>query len=287
MAAFNTTNTSTFITFNSTNSQQTAKPLYLYRFTYPNYPPNILGSPTSGVFIENWSIAGNTTANFTSVQDPSLNANGQYIYALYNGDSSNSIILTTFDGTPKTLDLYTPAVYNTLLNATQILPTSVTIQYNLNNSVGQDAGTTVYLYRYNSTSAPIILDSSGVQRISIPLSPGQVSGVQGNTDTTVQANNNYTYAFYDGSVNGVNRMLLSASGGFDVSYTVQTFYNVVVGLSSFNTTNTTTDISYTLRSTLTEASTSYLYRFDGSVDPSNILNNNGCFLSLLIMNALS
>lgn len=279
MAAFNTTNTSTFITFNSTNSQPTAKPLYLYRFTYPNYPPNILGSPTEGVFIQSWSISGETTSNFTSVQDLSLNANGQYIYTLYNGDSSNSIILTTFDGTPKTLDLYTPAVYDTSLNATQILPTSVTIQYNLNNSVGQDAGITVYLYRYNSTSAPITLDSSGVQRISVPLTAGQVSGVQGYTDTTVQANNNYTYAFYDGSTNGLNRMLLSASGGFDVSYTVQTFYNVVVGLSSFNTTNTTTDISYTLRSTLTEASTSYLYRFNGSIDPSNILNNNGTLVS--------
>ena len=287
MAALNTTNTSTLITFNSTNNQASAKSFYLFRFTYPTYPPSMLGS--SGVQIGTiYDISANTTRTYTSVQDPSLNANVEYFYALYSGNSPSSIILTTYDGTSKILYFYTPAVYDTVLTATQVLPTSVTINYNLDNSVGQDAGITVYLYRYKSSSAPVTLDSSGVSLIpstGVPLTAGQVTGVQAFTDnaasattngyTPLLANNTYTYAFYDGNVNGQNKMLLSASGGIDVSYTVQTFYDVVVGLSSFNTTNTTTDISYTLRSTLTSPSTAYLYRFNGSITPPSTLNNAG------------
>ncbi len=71
-----------------------------------------------------------------------------------------------------------------------------------------------------------------------------------------------------------NQILLSSSGGTQQMVQLNTFYAMDVTLSSSNTTNTTTNILYTLSSDLTIPSTVYLWRFNGVVDLSGYLNTS-------------
>lgn len=116
--------------------------------------------------------------------------------------------------------------------------------------------------------------SSAVNSTSFPLLGG-TSVSSAYVDTSLVFDNSYTFAFYNGNTVGVSTILQDASNTLNnVSVTLNTFYDIVSALSSSGTTNTSTNIDYTITNDLATDTIAYLYRFTGNITVPTTLNTS-------------
>ena len=275
LSASGTTNTSTYINYSIQNTQSSSTTIYLYRFNGSISPPGILDTTLSGATNLTGGggviISANST-NTTYYFDPTLSANSQYTYAFYNGNSNDSsALLTDINNIGQSVSVSTSNIYNPVLSGSSISTDSVTLSYTLTN-VPSNQDAVVYLYRYDGTSSPSLLNISGTLMQPYLVSQGTIISST-YTDNTVTADNIYTYAFYDGSSTNISPILQDTSANLNnKSFTVYTYYDIVASLTSGDTTNTYTTIYYSIQNTLTSNTSVYLYRFDASFAAPNPLN---------------
>jgi hypothetical protein len=282
-----TTNTATVVQYSLQNNLSVDNISYLYRMTGDVVPTNPLNTGLyNAVNVTAVPITSNTTVT-SSFYDSSLTYNTTYTYAFYNGTSSGtSTVITDSSNVPQKTIAVTLNVYNPTLTATVITTSLITLSYDVNN-VTSNTDTVVYLYRYTGNSAPISLSTStGTLMTSFNVTTG-TSVVSTYTDSTVTADNIYTYAFYNGNVDGYSPILQDSSSTLNnVSLTVYTFYDIIPLLNATYTTNTSTVVNYTVQNILTTPTTSYLYRFTGASTPS-VLNASGTFNTSVSISASS
>lgn len=144
-------------------------------------------------------------------------------------------------------------------------PSSATINYLIINNPSSST-TTVYLYRFTGLSAPATLTTTGdyssaINLLSLPVyanyNPVSIASY---TDNTLSPSTNYTYAFYNGNTVGSSTILQDSSTNLlNMSITLNTFYDIVLSLSTTNTTNTSTIVNYSITNDLSTSETAYLY----------------------------
>jgi hypothetical protein len=275
LTASSTTNKSTVLSYSIQNTLTSNTTGYLYRYNGLITPPNLLNLSTA-TFITSELISSGSTINKT-YPDTTLSQNSNYTYAFYSSNINNAYILTNVNDTPVYTSVSTGNVYNPVLTAPTITASSVTLNYTLNN-VTSSSDTTVYLYRYNTSTAFHTLSNTAILLTSLNITRGQTY-TSSYTDSTVVADNVYTYGFYDGNQTNVNTLLQDNSvSQTDVSQTVYTFYDIIANLTATNIQNTSADLSASIQNTLTTTTTAYLYRFDGWIIPDVPLNTSllGC-----------
>jgi len=263
--------------FSNTNTRWN---MNLYRFIGTSAPA-ILSS--DGVYVTmSISMTGGTIdeprVNPYSYTSTGLAPNTQYTYAFYGiigtiPSVGIDTISSNVEGTPMTVTLTTTNVYNTIINASNISTTSAQINYTITNNPFV-SGITVYLYRFTASSSPVVLDNTATNITSVAIEDSTTL-TNSYTDNTLNFNNIYTYAFYNGAVLGLSQNLQydSTVNNF-ASVTLNTFYGIVNGLSTSNTNNTSTNINYSITNGLSSQTTAYLYRFDGSITPPSTLNTS-------------
>jgi hypothetical protein len=128
-----TTNTSTYVNYTIINDLADPDSVYLYRFDTSFSAPSTLNTSLSGaVNLSTLSLPANDTLT-SSYFDPTLSANSQYTYAIYNGttdgvsllltdsnDIGQSVVATTESGT-----IYPPTSYD--VSVTTYKNTAITI----------------------------------------------------------------------------------------------------------------------------------------------------------------
>jgi hypothetical protein len=270
----NHANTFNTISYSVNNSQPTQRSLYLYRFVGTTAPSTLDSS--FDALITNFTLNSGASLN-NSILDTSLILNTSYTYAFYNGNVLNtSTVLTSFDGTPQVLNISTTNVFNPILTASAISTNSATINYTITN-IPSSSGIILYLYRFNGLSAPTTLTTTGSYSSAVSIYSFAISNDASTNffyvDNTISANTNYTYAFYNGNDDGTNTILQDASSTLNpVSVSLNTYYGVVSSLSTSGSTNTSTNVNYTITTDLANPSTVYLYRFDASGSATSTLN---------------
>ena len=270
------TNTFIKINYNANNNQPDIRSLYLYRFLGTTAPLTL--SLTNANLLTNFTLtSGNSITN--SILDTGLTLNTDYTYAFYSGNiSGNSIILTSYTGTPQTFNIATTYIFNTVINASNISTSGATINYTVANTPSS-SGIIIYLYRFKGLNAPGTLTITGNYISATPLTNFAVSG--GSTinssyiDNSLSANFNYTYAFYNGNIVGTNTILQKSSTDLSpMSVTMNSYNGIIMALSISNTNNTSTNINYSIITDLTDNITVYLYRFYGNITAPSILNTS-------------
>jgi hypothetical protein len=269
-------NTINTINWNISNSQSGTKTVYLYRFTGTTVPSPLSSADLlNATLLTTITIPANGGSSISSFNDSGLTINTNYSYAFYNGNTAGAITLTTFSGTAQVLNIATTQMYNPTLTTSYTTQTSTQINYTLTNTPSS-SGDIVYLYRFTGATAPSVLSTTGSYASATQI--GQVvvfansSTTSSTIDSTLSTNTQYTYAFYNGSVDGIAQILTYSTLADYASVTISTFYDVITALNSTYTTNTATTVTYTLQNNLSTDSTAYLYRFDGNVTVVNVLN---------------
>jgi adhesin/invasin len=247
---------------------------YLFRFAASSAP---ISDPTSGVQIGSAITTygdGGVGISSTPINATGLSANTQYTFAFFNGNTSSATILRNNTRAVQSVTFSTTNVLNTSLTASSITPVSATINYTLSNTPSI-IGTTVYLYRFTGNSAPTTL-SGGTSRRSVVLTANHSATSSNFFDTGLSINNSYTYAFYDGSSNAINKILTS-DGTTSTSVSINTTLTTVTFRAVTNLFNTVATINYTLTNANSTTIPSYLYRFIGA-NASTVLSAGGTFV---------
>jgi len=154
----------------------------------------------------------------------------------------------------------------TSLTTSLIRDISNSINYSISNST--PSSLTSYLYRYGSTSsiptAPTILDASGTFITQVTTAAGGVS-TSTFSNGGLTSNNSYTYAFYNGQVNGSSAILLDPSGNPKSASSIT--YGTISTLSIGRVSNNATTINYTIQNGLSTVCNTDFYRFVGPTAP--------------------
>ena len=275
LSVSNTTNTSTNINYIITNDLTNPSTVYLYRFDNNISVPSTLNTSLLGANnVTTISLPADDTIN-SSYFDSTLSTNSQYTYAIYNGTANgSSILLTDSSNNGQSVVAITSNVYNPDLTASSISISSVTFNYTLDNILS-NCDAIVYLYRFTGDySAPSILTGGTSISGELVVAAG-TSSSSTITDSTVSENNIYTYAFYSGNNDGFSVILQNNSTNLmEVSMSIYIYYDIVVTLSTSDTTYNSTIINYSIQNPLTNTTIAYLFRFDGNVSAPSPLDTN-------------
>jgi len=263
---FNVLNNSASISYTLSN-KMISYSSYLYRFLGSSAPSILTNSgiQVTTILINSGTIAVPVVKSST-YSSKGLNSNSTYTYAFYNGETiGTSTQLTSELGVPLSIRLTTSNLYNTSITLSSLTTTSVTISYTLiNNSVSY----TVYLYRFNGSSAPENNPTTGTLLTSMSVTSSGVISTY--NDTGLTAKTIYTYAFYNGNISSATN--LKNLSEVNQSLTIFTTLDILVSsITPSNLSFLSVQINYTLLNYQNSSKTSYLYRFTGSSAPA-ILN---------------
>jgi hypothetical protein len=256
--------------------------VYLYRFTSPNIPPST--NPTiNGTAVQTISVPYDGSVN-SSFNQTSISPSTTYYYAVYTTNDSSGTIFTIGVGPSNYITVQTKGVSQSSMTATAITPTSVTINYSIDNAA-DSATATLYLYSYVGTTSSVSLlnISTGTQRTSVsPAIPITLAAGSSTTDsvtiTGLTSNTIYSFQFYIGNDNGTSPILRSTTSSGTIQFvSFKTFVSntALTGSASSITAN----ISYTLSNTLNSSRISFLYRFTSGSAPTTLNTSTGTFVT--------
>lgn len=266
--------TSATINYSITNPLSTQITSYLVRFVGNTAPSS---NPTTGTQVTTVTVNANSSLSSQTFSSTGLTQNTYYTYAFYTSYDASGKILTNLTGAAQSVSLFTD-MYVRTLSLTYVANTYFTISYRLGNGNNSVTSNTSYLYRFAGSSAPSTLNTSiGTQILSTTTTSTSTA-----YDTGVVANTQYTYAFYDGSANGVATIMnvgTSSTSGptYPLSALTATNYTsnqVLTTLSQVAVFNASSALSYSItNSPASSTATVYLYRF--TTIPANTLPASG------------
>ena len=212
--------------------------------------------------------------------DYNLNKNTYYTYAFYDGNTNESSnIMTNTNAIVYTI-LQTGNYYVSLLTATSITSTSTNLSFTLDTLDSSQNGI-FELYRFDGSSAPTTLDNTGTHLTTISIGYGNITTNNTYTETSLNPNVTYTYAFYDGTIIDKSKIMLNNQNDLiPTSLTIETFYAIINSISGSNVTFDSAEIDYEIQNILINDVDVYLYRFDGIITPPVLLDTvNGTIIT--------
>ena len=252
--------TSVIISYTFTNNS-VSKTVYLYRFAGSSAPAT---NPTNGTLLTTELVT--SSGVISTYNDAGLTANTTYTYAFYDGNiNDSSIIFADINNNGQYIIVTTQNIYVTNFTLPYTYETSIVIFYDINNP--NSSTVILYIYRFNGSTSPSILDNTGTLISTITIAPNNSSSTTFTDTDSILSNNVYTYAIYTGNTIGTSNILTINS----TTYYLTTFtFGIGSTLTYSTVTNTSANILYKIVNNLASNINVYLYRFNGSSVPSPI-----------------